>query len=369
MLAHTVTLAQRTKEILYVGTWSLRDSKGVYVFEFDRVRGKLKLLQTIHAQRGSNFLEPHASGKFLYTVNKASLDEMKNSGSVSAFRIDSKTGTLSLLNERPSYGNDPCHVNIDKTGKWAFVSNYSEGNFVVLPIFDDGLLGSSSDSRKHLGGSVNPERQTKSHVHAAMISPDNRFVVVADLGTDKVFSYKFDVSSGRISDADKPYAEVRPGCGPRHIAFHPSGKYVYVSEELTSTVAVFSYDKEKGALDVISDSVACLPSSFTGTSWLADIHTDPKGNFLYASNRGHNSLSIFKILPSGQIQLIGHEDTRGKTPRNFLVDKKGEYVLVANQDTDNIVVFKRDQKTGKLRYTGNQYKVPAPVCLKMVTLK
>lgn len=361
--------AQHSKEIMYVGTYSTRGSEGIYVLEFDRARGKLKLVQTIQTLESPNFLAIHPSGNFLYSVNSGSLEDMKNSGSVSAFSIDKRTGKLTALNQRPSYGSGPCHISIDKTGKWAFIANYSEGNFVVLPIFDDGLLGSSSDSRKHLGSSVNPERQTKPYVHSAFVSPDNRFVIVSDLGTDKIYSYKLDVSDGRIIDGEKPFVSVKPGCGPRHFTFHPNGKFGYSAEEMTSTVGAFAYDKEKGSLTVIQDSVVSLPATFTGKNTAADIHTDPKGNFLYVSNRGLNALSIFKINKDGTLQLIGQQDTKGKLPRNFLVDSRGEYVFVANQETDNIVIFRLDQKTGKLKYTGNQFKVPSPVCLKMTTFK
>lgn len=364
-----IAFGQRAREILYVGTFSVRGSEGIYVFEFDRLKTRLKLIQTVQTPESPSFLEIHPSGKYLYSVNRGGVEEMKSSGSVSAFSIDPKTGKLTLLNERPSYGSNPCHVSFDRTGSWAFVSNYSEGNFVVFPVFDDGLVGSSADSRKHLGSSVNAERQQKPYVHSAFISPDNRFVIVSDLGTDKIHSYKFDTSDGRITPAEVPFIAVKPGCGPRHFVFHPTGKFAYSAEELTSTVAAFTYNKDNGSLKVIHDSIRSLPPTFTGVNTAADIHIDGQGKYLYLSNRGHDAIEIFLILKTGDLKLIGHQSTQGKTPRNFIIDRRNEYLFAANQDSDNIVLFKLDARTGKLKYTGKQQKVPSPVCLKLLTLK
>jgi 6-phosphogluconolactonase len=368
-LLHSITFAQKAKEIIYVGTYSTRGSQGIYVYQLDRVKAKMNLIQTIQTPASPTFLAIHPSGKFLYSVNRGAIEEMPNSGSVSSFSIDSKTGKLTLLNQRPSYGMDPAHISIDKTGKWAFISNYTEGTFVVLSVFDDGLLGSSVDSRKHLGKSVHPERQQKAYVHSAVVAPDNRFVVVSDLGADKIFSYRLDAAKGRIEDANPPYVSVKPGCGPRHFDFHPTGNFGYSVEELTSTVGVFSYNKSTGSLTTLADSIPSLPQDFTGKNTAADIHVHPNGNYLYTSNRGHNSIAIFSIDKAGMIKLTGQQDTKGKIPRNFMIDLKGDYLFVANQDSDNIVIFKIDPKTGKLRDTGNQIKVPAPACLKMLTLK
>jgi 6-phosphogluconolactonase len=363
------TFAQKGKEILYVGTFFGTGSQGIYVCEFDRAKGKLKQIQVMPTPESPSFLAVHPSGKYLYSVNRGSIEEMPNSGSVSAFNIDPKTGKLSPLNQRPSYGSGPCHISMDKTGKWAFVSNYVEGNFVVLPIFDDGLLGSSSDSRKHMGSSVNKERQEKPHAHSTVPSPDHKFIFVSDLGTDKIYSYAFNAAEGRITPAQKPYSEVNPGSGPRHFVFHPNGKVAYSMEELTSSVAVFSYKEKTGALEIIQDTVSALPPAFTGSNSGADIHISSNGKFLYTSNRGHNSIAIFSIDEKGKIKLAAHQESLGKTPRNFMIDKKGQYFLVANQDSDNVVVFRMNQKTGKLTYSGNQLNVPSPVCLSLLVLK
>jgi 6-phosphogluconolactonase len=360
--------AQTGKEILYVGTYSVRESQGIYVYEFDRKGGTFNQVQAITAKKNPNFLAIHPSGKFLYSVNGEAVEEFPNAGSVSAYAID-KTGKLTALNSKSAYGRGPCHIAIDQTGKWAFVSNYGEGNISVLSIQADGSLGALTDSIRFYGKSVNQQRQDKPHAHSATVSPDNRFLLVADLGTDKVYSYEIDLLHGKLKPASKPVVSVAPGSGPRHLTFDPSGKYVYLAEELTSTVGVFSYDKKTGGLTIIQDGVKSLPADFTGTNTSADIHTDPKGKYLYMSNRGHNSLAIFSINAKGLLTLMGQQETMGRVPRNFMVDEKNEYVLAANQESDNIVIFKQDQQSGKLAATGVEIKVPSPVCLKMLVLK
>jgi 6-phosphogluconolactonase len=361
--------AQRQKEIMYVGTFFGTGSEGIYVLEFDRTKGRFTHIQTVPTPESPSFLDIHPSGKFLYSVNRGSVEQMENSGSVSAFAIDGATGKLTLLNERPSYGMGPCHISVGKSGKWVFISNYQEGNVVILPIFDDGLLGTSAGARRHLGHSVNAERQEKPHVHSAVVAPDNNFVLVSDLGTDRIHSYRFNPANGTISDADVPFVSVKPGCGPRHLAFHPNGSVVYSAEELSSTVAVLDYDKTTGTLTMRADSIPSLPSNFHGVNTAADIHVHPNGRFLYMSNRGYNALAIYAIDKDGMITLIGQQDTKGKIPRNFLIDLKGEFLWVANRDSNNIVTFRVNADTGKLTFVSDTAGIPSPVCLKMLALK
>lgn len=363
------TAAQSIKEILYVGTFSVRGSEGIYAFSFDRIKRTMKLIQTVPSLESPTYLALHPSGKFLYSVNRGKADVMDNGGSVSAYGIDPKTGKLSGLNHRPSYGDDPCYIAVDKTGQYVFVANYSEGNLVVLPLFDDGLIGSPSDAKKYVGSSINKTRQEGPHIHSAVVSPDNHFLYVSDLGSDKVYIYEFNASNGTLAAAATPEIMVHGGSGPRHFAFHPNGKYAYLSEELSSSVCVFSVNKVTGALTIVQDTVASLPATYSGTNTGADIHTDIKGKYLYMSNRGHNAISIYTISPTGQIKLIGEQPTAGKTPRNFLVDPKGEFIFVANQDSDTIIIYKIVPKTGKLIPVGKPIKVPSPVCLKLLTLK
>jgi len=359
----TALSATAQKELLYVGTYSVRGSEGIYVLEFDRKAGTLRQVGTAGGAKSPSFLAFHPLGRYLYAVNEGA-----EGGSVSAFAIDRQTGQLSLLNQQPSVGRGPCHVSLDATGRAAFVSNYGEGTFTVLPVEKDGRLGAPTDSVRFSGSGTNPRRQDKPHAHSATVSPDNRFVYVCDLGTDRIYIYEIDPAKGKVKPANPAFKTVMPGAGPRHFTISSNGRFAYLAEELTSTTAAFSRDAKTGFLTTLQDGVATLPTGFTGQNTSADIHASPDGKFLYQSNRGHNSLAVFSIGTSGRIALQGQQDTMGKTPRNFLVDPKGGYVFVANQDTDNITVFKRDAKTGLLTHTGNSVSVPAPVCLKMMEL-
>lgn len=351
------------KSLVYVGTFSQRGSQGIYVFQFDRAKPALKLLQTVPGLESPSFITVDKTGRFLYSVNRGRADVNDKGGSVSAYAINAKTGHLSGLNTRSSYGDAPCFISLDRSGKYAFIANYLGANMVVLPVFTDGLLGVPSDSKKYSGNSVHPERQTEPHIHSAYPSPDNRFVYVADLGTDKVYTYQFDATTGRLNDASVPFTSLHAGSGPRHLAFHPNGKFVYVVEELTSTIGVMGVNAASGALTVLQDTVRALPKTFSGTNTSADIHFHPNGKFLYMSNRGQNSISIFGVAADGTLKLIDNRTTNGKTPRNFMIEPKGEFMFVANQDSDNIMIFKIDAKTGNIKPVGKSVSVPAPASL------
>ncbi len=359
--------AQSTKEILYVGTFSVRGSQGIYAYTFNRAKQTLTLLQTVPSLESPTFLEIHPSKKFLYSVNRGKADITDQGGSVSAYGIDQKTGRLSGLNHKSSYGDGPCYIEIDKTGRFVFIPHYNEGNLTVLSLFKDGLLGSVSDAKKYSGSSINAERQESPHIHAAVISQENKFLYVMDLGSDKIYIYEFKADSGTLQPASTAEVAVVPGAGPRHFTFHPSGNFAYLAEELTSTVAVFAVDKVTGGLTVLQDSVISLPENFKEKNTSADIHTDGSGRYLYMSNRGADVITIYAIADDGTISMIGHQPTGGKTPRNFLVDPKGEYLFVANQDSDTINIFRVNPKTGKLSPVGKPVTVPSPVCLKMTS--
>jgi 6-phosphogluconolactonase len=360
--------AQPKKEILYVGTYSVRGSQGIYSYTFNRAKQTLTLLQAVPSLESPSFLAIHPSKKFLYSVNRGKADMTDQGGSVSAYGIDPLTGRLSGINHKSSYGDGPCYIEVDKTGKYIFVAHYGEGNLTVLSLFKDGSIGGVSDAKKYTGNGIHPERQQSPHIHAAVISQDNKFLYVMDLGTDKIYIYEFNATEGTLQPASMPEISVVPGAGPRHFTIHPSGNFAYLVEELTSTVGVFSVDKTTGGLTILQDSVKSLPENFTDRNTAADIHTSVGGKYLYMSNRGADVLSIFTIGDDGKITLIGHQTTGGKVPRNFLVDPKGEFIFAANQDTDTINIFRINPKTGKLTEVGKPVKVPSPVCLKIVTL-
>jgi 6-phosphogluconolactonase len=366
--SYAAVTAQSEKEFLYIGTYSVRGSKGIYVYEFNRSKGTAKLIQTIDDLESPSFLAIHPSRKYLYAVNGGSIDGTRSSGSATAYVIDPKTGKLSFLNHISSFGQGPCHISIDKKGEWAFISNYNEGNVVGVSILQDGSLGATMESKKYSGKSVNEKRQEQSHTHSSYFSANNKFLYVSDLGTDKIYTYTFDQKSGKIYSAGVGEIKVTLGAGPRHLALHPTLPYAYSAEELTSTVGIFSIDNT-GGMTLVQDTVRSLPKEFKEPNTSADIHTDPQGKFLYLSNRGHDAIAVFSIQQStGRLKLIGHQKTMGKTPRNFLVDPKGKFLFAANQDSDNITIFKLGQN-GMPIFTGKQIKVPSPVCVQYLSLK
>lgn len=352
---------QSKNEIMYVGTYSVRGSEGVYVFSFDRKAGTMQPVQSVSNAKSPSFLALHPSGRYLYSVNEGA----DKTGGVSSYAVAKKTGKLTYLNSQPSRGRNACYVSIDHTGKTAFVANYTSGSLGVLPINTDGTLLAPTDSVQYSGSSANTKRQEGPHIHSAIIGSGNRFLYVADLGTDTLHILTVDPKMSTVTPAKMPFVAVKPGSGPRHFALHPNGKYAYLVEELISSVAVFSRNPKTGSLTLLQDGVSALPSGFSGDNTSADIHIDPSGKFLYQSNRGANTLAIFAIGTDGMLTKVADQPVEGKTPRNFLIDPKGEFVFVANQDSDTITIFRRDKQSGKLTYTGNSVSVPAPVCVIM----
>jgi 6-phosphogluconolactonase len=351
--------------LVYVGTYTHGKSEGIYVYRMDAASGALTLVNKATGVANPSFLDPHPNGRFLYAVNEVGNFGGKSSGAVSAFAADPKTGKLTYLNQQASGGAAPCHLSVDKTGQFVLAANYGGGSVCVLPIQEDGKLGEATDFIQHEGSSVNPRRQEGPHAHSVMIDAANRFAFVADLGLDKVMVYRMNLAEGKLTPNDPPWAQVKPGAGPRHFDFHPNGKYAYLINELDSTLTAFAYDAQKGGLAEI-ETVSTLPADFNGTSHCADVHVHPSGQFVYGSNRGHDSIVIFAIDPNtGKLSYVGHQSTQGKTPRNFGIDPTGMFLLAANQSTDTIVTFRIDSQTGQLTPTGHVTQAPTPVCLKM----
>lgn len=350
------------KEILYAGTYSQRESQGIYVYEFDRNSNSFELLQTIPNIQDPNFLTVHPSGKFLYVVNTVTDEDGKKMDMISSFRIERENGYLTFINQNPSGGKGACHVSLDKTGKRAFVSHYTSGTLTVFPINNDGSVGNSIQTIEGSGHSVT-RRQNGPHIHSSLVSPDNKYVYVADLGADKIMIFLLDQTTGKLSPAAERWVITEPGSGPRHFTFHPSKPFFYLAQEINSTVNVFKWDESTGLLTSIQ-SLSTLPKEYTGRNLVADIHTTPDSKYLYVSNRGHNSIAIFSIKDDGTLELPDHEPVLGDHPRNFMVDPKGEFLLVANQNTDNVVGFKIDKATGKLDSSEIRLQIPAVVCLK-----
>ena len=351
---------------VYVGTYTRGTGKGIYLFHLDLATGRLQSAGLAAEVANPSFLAVHPGRQFLYAVGEMGNVAGGKAGAVSAFSIDPKTGKLALLNQQVSRGAGPCHLVVDRTGKYVLVANYGGGSVACLPIRADGRLGEATAFVQHQGSSVNPRRQQGPHAHSVNLDAANRFAFVADLGLDKILVYRFDAEGGKLAPHKPPFTGLPPGAGPRHFAFHPNGRYAYVINELNSTVTAFNFRADRGALEPLQ-TVSTLPGEFRGRNTTAEVQVHPSGKFLYGSNRGHDSIAIFAVdVRTGKLRLVGHQSTGGKTPRNFGLDPTGAYLLAANQTTDNIVVFRIDAKTGKLQATGRSVTVPAPVCVKFI---
>jgi 6-phosphogluconolactonase len=342
---------------VYAGTYTRGPSKGIYSYKFQDSTGKLTPIGLAVQTSNPSFLAVDPSQRFLYAVNE------NNAGMVSAFAIDPATSDLKLLNQVSSKGSGPCHLSVDKTGKWLFVANYNNGSVAAYRINADGSLSEATATFQHAGKSVNPQRQSGPHAHVTAISPDNRFVLVCDLGLDEVLSYRIDPDKGGMIPNDPPFVKVDAGFGPRHLVFRPDGKFAYVIGEMGGAVTVLSYDAAKGTLHQVQ-VISTLPPDYTGMKSGAEIAILPNSKFLYASNRVHNSITTFKIdAAKGTLTAAGNVPSGGKTPRGFVIDPTGHFLLAANQDSNNIVVFKIDQQTGGLTPTGDTIDIGSPVSL------
>lgn len=356
-----------TSVLLYVGTYTGGDSKGIYVCRFNLQTGALQATDLVAETKNPSFLVVSPDGRYLYSVCETFDFRGKPSGGVSAFAVDPVTGGLTLLNERLSQGTGPCHVAVTADGRYVLVANYGSGSAALFPVADDGRLGEVSAVVRHEGAGVNPKRQKGPHAHSVTLSPDNRYAFVCDLGIDKIVGYKLDAAAGKLVPAGLPDVEAAPGAGPRHMAFHPTGRYAYVINELNATIAAYAYQPETGTL-TRQQTVPTLPPGFPGDNLCADIHVHPSGRFLYGSNRGHDSIVLYAIdKDTGKLTSVGQQPTLGGHPRNFTLDPTGTFLLVANRDSDNVVTFRVDTNTGGLTPTGQVLTVPQPTCLQFRT--
>jgi len=362
---------KNSKEMLvYIGTYTSGKSKseGIYIYKLNLASGALEPYKTVKNVIEPSFLAIDKSKKYLYAVNETVEYEGKQSGAVSAFAINQKTGDLEFLNKQPSLGGAPCHVSVSDNGKFVLVANYVGGNVAVFLVEKDGKLGASIDLEQHSGSGANKERQEAAHAHSIMLDENNRFVFANDLGIDKVMIYEFDKQSGKLKpNSAQPFYQTKAGAGPRHFKFHPNEKFAFVINELDMTISSLAYNAKQGMLKEIQ-IVPTLPADFSGANTCADIHVAPNGKFLYGSNRGHDSIVSYRIdEKTGKLEYVEHTSTGGKTPRNFAIDPDGQFLLAANQNSDSIVVFRIDEKSGKLEPTGKTAQVPSPVCLKLIS--
>ena len=361
-VGETLMAASQTSRV-YIGTYTGGKSKGIYLSTFDAGSGKLSAPELVAQTKNPTFLCLHPNRKFLYSVGETDSFEGKKTGGLSAYAVDESTGKLTSLNQEASEGAGPCHLALDNTGRCLLVANYGSGSIAALPVEKDGKLGPAKTRIQHSGSSINRSRQEGPHAHFITADPENRVALTCDLGLDKVLVYKLDPEKASLLPNDPPSVSIEPGAGPRHLVFHPNGRWVYVISEMGSSITAFEYDSARGALTEIQ-MIPSLPADFKEHSSGAEVQIHPSGKFVYASNRGHHSIAAFAVdEKTGKLTLVGHRSTQGKTPRHFAIDPSGKWLLAENQDSDNIVVFAIDTEAGKLKETGQTVEVGKPVCV------
>jgi len=355
--------------LVYFGTYTGANSKGIYVSRLDSATGKLSEPTLAAQTTNPAYLAVAPDYHYLFAVNETKRFNDQASGSVSAFKLDSSTGKLEFLNQQPSGGTDPCHLVAGPDGKYVLVANYSSGSVAAFPVESNGSLAPASSVIQHQGSSVNRERQSGPHAHCVAVDADHHRVFVCDLGLDKVMIYRLNEANGELMPEEIPSAALKPGSGPRHIAFSPDGRYAYVLSEMGATLTAFAYNPEHGALNEIQ-TISTLPEDFHGKNTSAEVALAPSGKFIYASNRGDDSIVVFAVdAAGGRLSFVERQSCHGKTPRCFGIDPTGQFLIAANQNSDNVVVFRIDPQTGKLTWTGQTIEVGKPVCVTFVPIE
>src|SRR5258708_826070 len=349
--------------LVYIGTYTGAKSKGLSVSRLDTASGRLSAPELAAETKSPSFLAIHPAEPWLYAVGEMGDVGPAHSGSVTSYVIDRKTRQLKVLNQQPSGGGGPCHLALDHAGKCLLAANYGSGSVAALALRPDGSLGEPGAVIQHRGSSVNPQLQNGPHAHFITTDPANHFALACDLGLDQVLVYRFDASRMSLTANDPAFAAVKPGSGPRHLAFHPNGRVAYVINEMASTVTAFAYDAKMGTLHELQ-TISTLPPDFKGQSACAEIQIHPWGKFRYGSNRGHDSIAVFTVAAeSGELTRVEVQPTQGKSPRHFGIDPSGRWLLAENQGSDSIVVFRLDGETGKLSATGERIEGGAPGCV------
>ncbi len=365
MIQNTLVYVGTYTEQIRFGTGKVLHGKGegIYRFRLDLQSGALEPVGITTGVANPSYLAFDATQRFLYAVNELKSFQDQPTGTVSAFAVDAASGALTFLNRQPTHGTDPCHVVVDRQRRHVFVANFMSGSVCVLKLRADGSLDAACDFVQHLGSGIDPARQTGPHAHSVTLDKTGRYAFVPDLGLDKLLIYQFDATRGMLEPGVAPWIKLPPGAGPRHVALHPGGRFGYLINELNSTVAALAWDRKARGFRALQ-LVSTLPEKFDGENSGADIHVAASGRFVYASNRGHDSLAIHRIdARSGRLTYVGHAATQGRTPRSFCLDPTGRFALVANQDSDSIVTFRIDARSGTLTPTGHVAPVPTPVCV------
>jgi 6-phosphogluconolactonase len=345
---------------LYVGTYNDGASAGIHLCELDLKNGVLQYREGFMAGANPSFLAIHPAGKYLYTVNELSMFQDKPVGGVSAFAIEAVTGKLTLLNQRLSHGVHPCHIITDRQGRYVMVANYSSGTCAIYPIQAHGQLGEAGQIIEHQGAGQDVKRQAGPHAHAITMDPANRFALACDLGIDRVVVYRLDPEHGTLLHHGE--AILHAGAGPRHLAFDPRGRWVYVINELDSTLTVFAYHAVAGTLKMVQ-TLTTLPRDYHGVNSCAEVATHPNGKFVYGSNRGHDSIVVYAADENtGHLTMQTHVSTQGKEPRSFAIDPTGGFLLAANQNSNTVVLFRIDPRHGALSLL-HRLEISQPVCV------
>jgi len=360
LFASMTAIDARDDIFVYFGTYTRGNSDGIYVATLNRDEGTLSKPKLAASVDNPGFVALHPARPLLYSVSEV----REPTGSITAFAIDAKSGMLTQINKQSSGGANPCHLSVDPSGRMVVAANYTGGSVCSIPIADDGSLQEVATFVQHEGSSVNKQRQDGPHAHSANFDAAGEYVVVCDLGMDKLVVYKANPDTAELTANDPPSTSVAGGSGPRHLAFHPSGKFAYANLEMSSEVRAFEYHPEYGVFYGI-ETYSTLPEGFTANNSTAETQVHPNGKFVYVSNRGHDSIAIFSVdEETGRLTPQGHVSTHGQTPRNFGIDPSGQFLLAANQQTDNVIVFRIDPETGALSETGSSIRVPSPICVR-----
>lgn len=356
--------AEAESYLVYLGTYTSGDSKGIYCYRMDRTTGEMQPVGVTGGIKNPSFLAIHPDGRRLYSVAEIADFAGGGGGALVAFALDPKTGSLQRLNAQSSGGPGPCHLTVEPGGRFLLAANYGGGSVISVAIEPDGSLGRAASFQQHTGSGVDPRRQQGPHAHSINLDARGRFAYAADLGLDKVLIYRFSKEDGSLAEAGS--GKVKPGSGPRHFSIHPGGRWAYVINEMASTVTLFERDESTGALAELQ-TVSTLPPGFSGSSSTAEVLVHPSGNFLYGSNRGHDSIALFRIdSATGRLEPAGHVPAGGKTPRNFAITPCGRFLVAANQGSNNLTTFRIDATTGALTPTGQVVDVPSPVCVRFL---
>ena len=355
--------------LVFFGTHSVGSQKGISVAHFNSETGVLTKPELVVEAPAPAYFILHPDGKHMYVCNSNDFAKGYTGQTISAYSIDPRNGSLTLLNQQSSGGADPSYIWMDASQRFVLVANYKGASVTVIAIKPDGSLGEIIANIKHSGRSIDTVRQTQPYAHSIKLDPTNRFALVADLGLDKLFVYRFNSKNGSLEPNDPPFAIVSPGSGPRHFAFHPNEKFVYLINEMACTIITFAWDSADGKLSEVQTS-STLPLDFKGKNTCAEIEVYPNGKFLYASNRGHESLAVFTIdSTTGKISLLEHVPTQGHSPRNFTFDPTNKWLIVTNHNSDNAMVFKVDERSGHLTPVGNPVPIVYPFCIRFLPIR